>query len=64
MQIFPNLTTWGRYRVNFNIDFNYELLNDFFLGLSFFDNYDSKPPVAGTEKNDFGFTTSIGYKFN
>ncbi len=64
LELLPNLTTWGRYRVNFNIDLDYELFNDFFLGLSFFDNHDSKPPVEGTEKNDFGITTSIGYKFN
>jgi hypothetical protein len=64
LQFFPNLTTWGRYRVDFNINFDYELYKDFFLGLSFFDNYDSKPPVADAEKNDFGVTTSIGYKFN
>ena len=64
MQILPNLTTWGRYRIDFHIGLDYELFNDFFLGLSFFDNYDNKPPVEGTEKNDFGITTSIGYKFN
>ena len=64
LEILPNLTNWGRYRINFNIDLSYEVYNDLFLGLTFFDNYDNEPPVEGTEKNDLGVTTSIGYSFN
>lgn len=62
LEIIPSLTDWGRYRIHFNIDLSYEIYSDLFLGLTFFDDYDSKPPAeADTEKNDFGVTTSIGY---
>ena len=61
--VFPGLTSWGRVRVNFDSRLRYEVFNDFYVGLSFFDTYDSDPPVAGVEKNDYGLSTSIGWYF-
>ena len=61
--VFPGLTDWGRVRAKFEVDLRYEVFNDFFVGLSFFDNFDSDPPVTRVEKNDYGVSTTIGWSF-
>ena len=39
-----------------------EIFSDFFFDLSFYESYDSDPPTEG-ETSDYGFVTSLGYKF-
>ena len=42
----------------------YEIFNDFFWSISFWDNYDSSPRDETIfEKNDYGLSTSVGWKF-
>lgn len=60
---FPSFTVKDRYRTDFNINFKYELFNDFYLGFTFYHNLDTKPPESAASKSDWGFTSSIGYKF-
>ena len=62
VSVLPNLTTLGRVRVQINTNFKRELFDNFYLGLSGFETFDSEPP-AGSEKNDYGVTTSIGWTF-
>ena len=40
-----------------------EIVSDFYVAISVFDSYDSRPPAEGAEKNDWGPVISIGYKF-
>lgn len=61
--LFPSLTDHGRYRTNLNLSLRRELVKDFYLDLSFYHAYDSKPPNPTAENSDYGVTTSLGYSF-
>jgi hypothetical protein len=59
----PNFTTRGRRRLEFNSKLRIEVLKDFFVNLTFYDSYDSKPPAETATKNDYGFTTGLSWSF-
>ena len=59
----PNLTTSGRVRSEFDTKLRIEIFRDFFLNFSFYDSYDSKPPLETATKNDYGFVTGISWSF-
>jgi hypothetical protein len=61
--VLPSMTKSGRVRVDFDTKLRYEIFKDFFWSISFWDNYDSKPPDEASEKNDYGLTTSVGWSF-
>jgi len=63
LKVIPNLTESGRVRGEFDISLKWEVIEDLFWELSFYDSYDSDPVVLGAEKNDFGVNTSLGYDF-
>ncbi len=63
LQLAPNLTDSGRLRGEFDISLRWELVEDLFWELSFYDSHDSKPVVPGAEENDFGVNTSLGWDF-
>jgi len=62
---YPNLSDFGRIRVNFDIRARRELVLDFFVSLSGFNKFDSRPPTTGDggSNNDYGLNFSIGYDF-
>ena len=60
---FPSLTEDGRHRIDFDIKFRYELVKDFYIDLSYYTNYDSKPATEGAAKADFGIITSIAWSY-
>jgi len=59
---FPGITDWGRFRFNSSIKISQEIISDFTVGLTFYNSFDNRP-AEGSEKNDWGITTSIGYTF-
>jgi hypothetical protein len=59
----PNFTTWGRRRMEFSSKLRIEVLRDFFVTLTFYDSYDSRPPSETATKNDYGFTTGLSWSF-
>ncbi len=59
----PNFTTWGRNRLELNSKLKLEVLKDFFVTLTFYDSYDSRPPAATAATNDYGFTTGLSWTF-
>ena len=61
--IYTGLTDWGRIRMNFNVSAKYEILKDFNVGLTFYDNFDNRPPAGAISKNDFGINFTLGYQF-
>jgi hypothetical protein len=61
--IYQGLSDWGRIRAEFNFSSRIEIVKDFSIGLSFYDNYDSKPPEGALSKNDFGISFSLGFEF-
>ena len=64
VEVFPNLTTLGRVRINLDFRFSYEILKDFTIGFTLYDNFDSQPPREGASKNDFGTELTVGWKYN
>ncbi len=59
----PSITVAGRYRLEYNLSGRYELFNDFFISLTFYDNYDSKPSGGESALNDWSVIFSVGYTF-
>jgi hypothetical protein len=63
LTLYPNLTDLGRIRSELDVSLTYEVIKNFNTGLMVFDNFDSRPPVAGVAKNDFGITFVVGWTF-
>jgi hypothetical protein len=63
LTVTPILNDLGRWRIDFNARISYELISDFTVSLSGFDNYDSRPPATAASSNDYGLTFSLGYTF-
>ncbi len=62
-QAYPSFVVQGRVRLQNDLRVSYELLKDFMLTGTLFDTYDSKPPVAGAPKNDYGTTLAITWTY-
>jgi len=58
--IFPSFTDFGRVRMDFDTDFRWEIINDFYISLGFTENYNSSP-MGTTPGSDYIFSTSIGW---
>jgi hypothetical protein len=63
LQVIPNLTDTGRVRAEFDISLKWEMIEDLFWELEFYDSFDSDPVVQGAEENDYGVVTSLGWEF-
>ena len=59
---FPGLTDAGRVRVTTNNSLTIKLRNNFHLAFTFWDNFDSRPPMTA-RKNELGTSTGIGWSF-
>jgi putative salt-induced outer membrane protein YdiY len=62
LSVYPSFTTPGRVRLNFTPTLNLEIARNLYWNFTLYENYDSQPPV-NANKNDFGVTNSIGWKF-
>lgn len=60
--VYPLLEDLRSFRSNSNLSLRREFIDDLFLDLSIYYTYLSNPP-AGSAKDDYGVTTSIGYSF-
>lgn len=60
--IFPGLSDFGRVRATPTLDFNMKLENNFYTNLSFWDNFDSRPP-PNSKGNEYGISSGIGWTF-
>ena len=63
LTVYPGISEWGRVRVDFDGRISYEVIKDFYLTLSLFERYDSRPPSETAAKSDFGTTLSISWSF-
>ncbi len=59
----PSITDWARTRVNLDVSLRREVIEDFTLSLSVYDNYDSEPNEAARAKHDLAVVFSIGWTF-
>lgn len=59
---YPNLTTKGRYRGSLTTELNHEIYKDLFFVISFYYDYDNKPP-ENAAKDDYRISTSLRWTF-
>jgi len=63
--IYFGITQGGRIRNDGEIRLSWEAINDFVIGLNFYNNYDNQPPEGESSQTfDFGTVLSLGYKFD
>jgi hypothetical protein len=60
---FIGLNQWGRFRLESSAKLSREVLRDFYLGIKGYESYDSEPATVGAQKNDWGLTLTLGWRF-
>jgi hypothetical protein len=60
--LFPGLSDFGRVRFTTTDVFSVKLSNNFRFNISFWDNFDSRPPLSA-QKNATGISTGLGWTF-
>ena len=63
LSFLPNLVQTGRYRIEYDSTARIPLMGGFTWSLSLFDRFDSEPPRADVQRNDYGVVTAFGYTF-
>jgi hypothetical protein len=63
LSIQPVLNDSGRWRIGFSANLTQEILNLLYLRIGVVEEYDSQPPSADANKNDFSITTSLGWTY-
>jgi hypothetical protein len=63
LAVLPSLTESGRYRSEADLHAKYEFVDDLYFELRMYGSYDSEPPGEDAPSSDYGFVTSLGYKF-
>ncbi len=58
----PSLTKQGRVRTAADVNLYLKVIKDLYTRIGFYSNFDSHPPT-NTAKNDYGFSTSVGWSF-
>lgn len=64
--LYPSLSETGRWRSQFDITLQWEIYDDLFWSLSFYDDYDSDgvdAEASGGSTNDFGISTGLGWSW-
>jgi Protein of unknown function, DUF481 len=62
-KVLPSLSDSGRLRGELDADVSIETVKNFFVGLSGYDTFDSRPPQADLAQHDYGVTFSLRWKF-
>jgi uncharacterized protein DUF481 len=63
LQYYPSLSNWGRQRVQLDASAKRELWKDFFVSLSVYNSFDSRPPNPDANNNDVGVVASVGWTY-
>lgn len=60
---YPSLTEAGRNRFQYDINTEFEIVSDFYIGIKFYYTYDSQPRNENASDRDYGIRSVMGYKF-
>ncbi len=63
LNFFPSLSEKGRLRIDFGVNLTYDLPWDFYIRLSYTQNFDNQPAIEGNSV-DYVFTSGFGWKFD
>jgi hypothetical protein len=61
LYIYPYFTDLGRVRINYNLSFDWEIINNFYWDLSFLLNFDNKPQSEDADKIDYNIEFGLKY---
>lgn len=61
LSVYPNLTTWGRVRMELDITLKWEIIKDLYWNLQFYTSFDNQPPGGEGAKVDYGIVVSFGW---
>jgi hypothetical protein len=62
LSIYPYLTNFGRIRINYTLNFDWEIISDFYWNLGFYLEYDNEPQSIDASTIDYNI--SMGLKYN
>ena len=62
-EYYPSLSDFGRQRIQLDAALKREIWKDFFVSLSVFDSFDSRPPNPESNTNDVGVVLSFGWTY-
>lgn len=60
---FTNVTDTPRFRAQLNFSLTWEIVNNFNLGITLLDSYDTRPPTVEAKSNDMSLSLSVGYSY-
>jgi hypothetical protein len=63
LMVMPMLNDLQRWRINFSLSASREIIKDVDIGVTIYELFDSRPPDASINKNDFSITTTLGWSF-
>lgn len=63
LSAYPSITESGRLRAQLDVSLRWEIINDLFWDLSYYNTYDSDPPSGSESTSDYGIVTSLGWSF-
>ena len=63
LNTYPNLTSWGRVRIDFEVKLRWEIFTKFFWEFQVYNNFDNRPPSGEGTKNDYGIVLSLGWSY-
>ncbi|MDJ0842301.1 MAG: DUF481 domain-containing protein [Acidobacteriota bacterium] len=61
-EVIPSLSDFGRVRAQVDLNLDWEVVNDLFLHIGFYDSYDNEASGDEAVKNDYGIVTSVVWK--
>jgi len=62
LNIYPYLTNFGRIRVNYTLDFDWQIITDFYWDMSFYVDFDNEPQSIDASTVDYNI--QMGLKYN
>lgn len=63
LSFYPNLTTWGRVRMELDITLKWEIISDLYWNLQYYTSFDNQPPGGEGAKIDYGIVLSFGWTY-
>ncbi len=63
IDVYTSITDFGRVRADGDLRIQYEVIKDFFTGLTLFATLDSRPPTTDATKLDYGIQLTVGWSY-
>ncbi len=61
LNIYPYITNFGRVRINYTLDFDWQIVNNFYWDLGFYIDYDNEPQSINASTVDYSIETGLKY---